>query len=734
MKKRVFTFIFILIVFPVCFSTCKPDFEEPEYEYTDVVYSIDGNTVTIYLDGGVSVPRSLSRPLALMGCDYFEVNFLDDANVLTRGEWMAGKRAGVSGITRGVNYANVTSAPPAGEGSSILFAGKSDKTLMAIGRLTAVNNGSGNITNPLTITTNTIAVTFTLDAITAAVSDDPANSSFLTAAKTSPYETVSAANTVVSLYNVFHTNPKVFPCFELERLRTVSATYEFKLSSQGNLTAAYPNGIFVSPPAFAAPGLPVDPSSGCPAVIERKQPRYTAPDGNFHESILLLDKETRVTIENNNTNAPFNSTVSFKFDTTDSVNGSVFALVFSIPVYALKELDKESQRSRWYIRSSYGPNLYDLDDGTSGMGGAVLIQTGHTQTIIGDDIKIVVVNKPNKYQYPASGSGWFYDRVFDITGLKVELRYTNDVLIRELAYDELEFIIGRSYVDPRWQTPIPPAHSATPYSFASSFWGIIEVTVRYTHTSGLIVEDAFYVLVSGGGYNLSTFSKTVHIYNNSATNGVNSEWDTANSTGLPNVTGDSAAGRFESLINGAPAGTSTLVVFHNSFNMNGMVLNQSGNDAPRLFFMVAGEEWDTAGAGSVIAGPSHITVGRGSNGTGTVPYLNIGNAIVHNITNPPGMNGINAYYFGVWPFSGLAPGSIQTYPYTINTRNVYNNSVYLYDNKMLTDGFLWNDSPKSDGGIYNVKVGPGVTVRPTETISVTYQGTIETIDTYPYLH
>jgi len=98
------------------------------------------------------------------------------------------------------------------------------------------------------------------------------------------------------------------------------------------------------------------------------------------------------------------------------------------------------------------------------------------------------------------------------------------------------------------------------------------------------------------------------------------------------------------------------------------------------------------------------------------------------------MNGINAYYFGVWPFDGLAPGNIQTYPYTVNTRNTWNNSAYLYDNKMLTDGFLWNSTPRSDGGIYNVKVGPGVTIRPTETIQVTYQGTLEDIDTYPYLH
>jgi len=232
----------------------------------------------------------------------------------------------------------------------------------------------------------------------------------------------------------------------------------------------------------------------------------------------------------------------------------------------------------------------------------------------------------------------------------------------------------------------------------------------------------------------------VHIYNNAynggGNNGTNSVWETDNSTGSPIVTGSTAEARFESLINGAPAGSSTLVVFHNSFNINGMVLNSipapGGGAAPRLFFMVAGEEWNTSGAGSVISGTSNITIGRKPNGTGTAPYNNLGMAIMHNITSPAGMNGLNAYYFGVWPFDGLAPGSIATYPYTINTRNVYNDTTYIYDNKMLTDGFSWNVG--GDGGIYNVKVGPGVNVRPTDQMKVTYQGTEETIDTYPYLH
>jgi hypothetical protein len=740
LKTSVFkTFVLTLIIILACILniTCKPDMsEDSEFVETDVVYSPEQNTVTIYLNGRVSVPRALSRPLAMMGCDYFEVNFLDNAGVLTRAEWMAGKMARISGLTMGISYGNAA-APTGGQGSAVLFAGKTDKTLMATGRLTAVDGSSPPATP---ITDSTKSVTFRLNAITAAVSDIAANSSFLTDAKaaTPSFANVNAANTAVESESVFNTETKAFPCFELERFKTINAIYEFKLSSAD---APYNNlnnyGIYVSTPAFTAPGLPVDPPLNPPVnSIERKIPRYTS-NGISHESILLQDEKTIVTLANNTTaDALFVPGVRFTFNTAETVNGSVFSLVFSIPVYALKALDKDGNRSRWYVRSGYGPNLYDLDDGSSGMGGAVLIRTGHVQEVVSDNIKIKVVTKPTKYQYPISGSGWMNDRVFDITGLRVDLVYDDipETFIRTLAYDELDFIIGRTEVLARWQTPIPPSPPLSPYSFAQNFWGIIEITVRYTHTSGKIVDTFFYVLVSGGGYNLSNFAKIVHIYDNSASNGTNAAWETANTTGSPNVTGNDATARFSALINNAPAGSSTFVIFHNNFNLTLQTLNQSGNAAPRLFFMVAGEEWNTAGAGSVIPGPSAITIGRGSAGTGAAPYLNVGNSIIHNITSPPGMNGINAYYFGMWPFSGAAPGSNATYPYTINTRNVYSNAAYLYDNKMLTDGFLWNSSPQSDGGIYNVKVGPGVTVRPTVQISVPYQGTIELIDTYPYLH
>ena len=716
-----------------------PEEDESEFDYTDVVYFPEQNAVTIYLDGHFSVPRALSRPIAMMGCDYFEVNFLDNNNILTRGEWMAGKMAGVSGLTRGISYGNIEPVP--GQGSAILFAGKSDKTLMAVGRLTAVDGVSS--ANPI-IAADSKAVTFTLNAVVAAVSDTPANSSFKTAARTAPYTAVTAANTVVSYESVFHTEPsKKFPCFELERLKTISATYEFKLSSPDRAFNDY--GIFVSPPAFAAPGLPVNP-------VERKNPRYTLDGGISHESILLLDENTNVLLVNNNTQGDrFESTVRFTFDTTNTVNGSVFSFAFSVPVYALKEQDKDLKTSRWYVRSSYGPNLYDLDDGTVGMGGGVLIKTGHIQVTLGTGIKIKIITRPFKWQYPVSPA----NRDFDVSGLRVDLLFNNDAFIRTIPYDELDFIIGKAVVNATWSAPIPPSPNGTPYSFDNMFFGIIEVTVRYTEPSnGLIMTDTFYVLVSGMGYNLANFGKVVHIYNGTTSaNAVIQSWYDTNNNGIaPAITGTTPEEKLERLFTNPPYGMSVLIVLHESFNINDMNLNPSfpsNSPAPTLFFFIAGPRRNGAAVvdddTTVINGTTDVVIGRKSKTTtGAAPYIVQGNSIIQQITNPAGMNGLIAYYFGEWPFNGTVAGvPANTYSFRVNTRGTYANVGSTiddtplgtppnnYTNKMITDGFLWWSTPKGDGGIYNVKVGPGANILPKKIVPG--YGS-DTITTYPFLN
>ena len=736
LKTRVLTLIIILTC--ILHFTCKPDTpEEAEYydEYTNVVYSPELNAVTIYLKGRAPVPRALSRPLALMGCDYFEVNFMDSAGNLTRAEWMAGKIAGVSDLPAG-NYGGIV-----GASSALLFAGKSDKTLMALGRLTAVDGVNGT-----TITANSKTVTFTLRAVLASVSSTPANSSFKTAANDAAggYQTVNATNTAVTSENIFYTlgTSKTFPCFELERLKpTVNATYEFDLSPPATAPAFNDYGIFASPPAFAAPGLPVNP-------VERKAPRYTSEDGKSHESILLLDEKTTVILTNNNplsTDQPyrFRSTVEFTFNTMNTINGSVFSFAFSVPVYALKEVDKDGKKSRWYVRSSYGPNLYDLDDGTVGMGGGVLIKTGHIPppALPGNYI-LKLVQRPAKWQYTLATND--NNRRFEVDELQVDL-YKGNTLIRTIPYDELEFIIGKSKVNAFWTNPRPPAPTLPSYVFDNMFFGLIEVTVSYTEpTSGQILKVPFYVLVSGMGYDLARNFRIVHIYTgdtNPGGTGTLKSWYDANHPPNPGkqISGSEPHDKINNTIDNPEAGYTVIVILHESFDFraSGTNLNPSGS-APTLFIFVAGARLEMDGSTIVDNNTTPITYTRnyydagdpaGDTFTLTSPDVVIGrrlmqsgttkgSRITQKITSPAGMSGIISYYFGDWPFSSKIAGVGNTYPFKINTRGHFSQWVAsmnasdpgtapnIFTNKLITDGFKIDAT--EDGGVFNVKVGLGM--------------------------
>lgn len=733
MNKQILKTLLTLIIIFTCILhfTCKPPdiHEETEYdEYTDVVYSPELNTVTIYLNGRAPVPRALSRPLALMGCDYFEVNFLGSGGIVTRAEWMAGKIAGISDLPAG-SYGNTK-----GAGSAILFAGKSDRTLMAVGRLTAVNGVAATA-----ITAASITVTFTLNAVVAAVSADPTNpsapSSFLTAARDAAggYKAVSASNTVVTSENIFYTVPsKTFPCFELERLRNVDASYEFKLYSADRAFSDY--GIYVSPPAFAAPGLPVNP-------VERKAPRYTSGEKS-HESILLLDENTEVNLTNNNTAGDlFNSIVTFTFDTTNTKEGSVFSFAFSVPVYALGK-DKDENISRWYVRSSYGPNLYDLDDGTSGLGGGVLIKTGHIPPpSYGGDFSLKLVTRPTKWRYNLVTTS--NNRRFDVTGLHVDLYKGTTLIYDNIPYDELEYIIGKTEVNAYWSTT-PPAQTQPPhYVFEEAFFGIIEVTVSYTVPpalggSGQILKVKFYVLVSGMNYDLAENFRFVHIYtgnDNPSPNSTIQSWYDANHTGK-SINETTCHDKIEKTIDTPESGNTIVIILHESFDFQKIINLNPSAPAPTLFIFIAGARLN--GSTVVDDNTTPVTYTRYYDGDGpfTLTSTDVvigrqldsgtqGSHIIQKVTSPAGMSGIYSYYFGDWPFAGKVPGVPEnTYPFRINTRGHFSDWVSSMDadspgtapnnfwNKLITDGFKWDVN--EDGGVFNVKVGLGMMEPPVD--------------------
>jgi hypothetical protein len=640
MKKLIFSFSFIILLCLV--FTCKP-FMPGDFSGGGSGASFP-KSVTVYLDGNAPPPsaRALSRDLAETVCDYFEVIFLYNYGGVpweARGAWRALQTAGVSGVFRDVpvDYGGVsaTLAPDSGFGSAILLAGRSDKTLLAIGHLYEVDDVPGTI-----IDSNTTRVTFALDALTSSV-----NNSFLTAAGDDGpggYQNVSPGNTVAYNENIAG---RSFRLFRLEPNEpSTKAEYTVGLHSAGDFSE-YKDGLFV-----AAAG-----------VIEKKQPRYTLPNGNIQTEITLIqDERTVVSMLNNQTpDAPFAETIEIDFDTRGAVNGSMFSFVYSIPVYALVP------GSSWYIRPGYGTYLYDLDNGRE-TGGAVLIVTGDIDLDPGNGRKLVVVRPPDKWKYEKNGN-----REFDISGLVVELQTLEGNTVTPpspIPHSELKFRLGL------WFIPDP---NPSPWAFGNEWYGCQEVIVEYVGVNGRTyygdVEPnsaTFFILIGGAD---SDFVDPINYFHVGVPGSNNPADDTARSN------------QFNGIINGlAPANQTSVIIVHGNFNIK----DQPNGPNPRLIF--------------VVAAAPNIMIGREDNNVQIIHYYTPASRC--------------AYYFGVWPYIDPLNDGIQnwaTYPYTIYAGGRYETLPIplpaidpppTYTKKLLVDGTT------QVGGITNVRTNAGVRI------------------------
>jgi len=434
LKTRKLIFTALAAILASLILTCIPfgpldnyeDFQLPEF--TNVEYSQDGKSITIYLDGSMPVrqSRAINLKWAQIGYDFFEVAFLYGSTV-ARATWETGHAAGVNGVARGVDYASAV--PAAGQGAAILFVGKkSDKTLLAFGILTGTSDTEGG---PTFVGTGTKSVTFTVAALDIGANFGAGESSFLTAAQDgSKTNDVQAGNTEILPVMI---GRQLFPLYRFNRQaivnQNVNANYTFKVvpdpDTVRNITIdTFRGGILQAGPATLVVLAP----NGY-----HLEPRYPLGDGGWATSNLLVKDDTTI-IENvygtfNNPGftapngiSPFLNPVEFLFRTLAANNGKIFAFSFQVPVYPLTNIDGRRTGAMWYLRPGYDSYLYDLDDGKGGTGGALLIGTGE----LGDSLSFnLKVEPPIKSVYsPATG----YD--FDLEGIKVNLRVGND----EISY------------------------------------------------------------------------------------------------------------------------------------------------------------------------------------------------------------------------------------------------------------------------------------------------------------
>jgi len=430
MKKNIFSILILTLVtalfsvlLAAIFTACAEGPSGKEYEddnLPDYKISSDWKYVSIYLDGKnapISVnasknttgargtarntarntARAMTPDTARRGFDYFEVFFYYKGTV-ARAAWELGKRASVMDVyrtTSGIDYSltsiyntagGVAGSAPAGQGSigvpvevsptnaaSILFAGrKSDKTLIAVGKLVSVDTeepADGDFFRDTVVKNSTVFVTFELSPFTANTSADITKSSFLTdnTGKGSP----AAGNTNVISALI---GERYFPLYIMPGGKpSINAQYSLGIDGEWS---DFNDSIFVMEKG----------------QVDKRQARYPAGGGRYYYAKYPEDQTTVVSMTNNqftwsrNVADPMKlqNPISFVIDTSKTVNttkqdNGIFSFSFSIPVYPLSSDIPKDQEDCWYIRPAYTSYYYNIDNGvTTGeyndknIGGAIL--------------------------------------------------------------------------------------------------------------------------------------------------------------------------------------------------------------------------------------------------------------------------------------------------------------------------------------------------------------------------
>ena len=414
MKRHIFSIlamIAMLCLLSACFPEPPPVAEEEE-EPPEKKPRVLPESITLrlsdsgeYADDVIGISysasdnRALTNEVAQAFHDIFEAVFYYTGTgggtnrTVARAVWNVGETPELRGVYRtgtkagggGVNYASYnSSAGAANTGYAMLFAGANDdKTLLAVGRLTQVDGENGN-----TLYTDSTSVTFEVAALVAGTRPTATGippSSFLT-------NSGSDGSTVIKNISIHYVGDRTFPLYMLRRSSgnptgiaagaTTSATYAFDT---------------VSGPAFSTYAAGIVLAGGY--NYEVRNPRYIITDGLYQYSSIFVQDIRRALVSTMSnavplSNAPagpnytnttyFQNPITFTFDTTGSPDGSIFSLAFEIFVYNLTPRptsaaslsDNNANPIKWRLSPGMGTKWLDLDDGSGGEGGAILLGSG----------------------------------------------------------------------------------------------------------------------------------------------------------------------------------------------------------------------------------------------------------------------------------------------------------------------------------------------------------------------
>jgi hypothetical protein len=706
-KTRNYVFFAAAAILVSFLFTCKPlaggasdgDYDESgggRITYTDVDYSPDGKSLTLYLDGSTPVrhSRALNYRNAVLGHDLFEVAFISKSGKIARAVWEKGSAAGVSGVERGVNYSAV-SVPAGGlsgfadnSGAAIIFVGKkSDRTLLAVGRLVSVNGEPGATIGP-----NSRFVTFQVDPFKTGVTDNINTTSF-----------TLNGGTDVGLVMI---GDKDFPLFNVDAALagvTVTANYRFEVTTPNAFDPAggggYKDGILRGGPMRVADASDYPALPGVPGP---RIPRYPIGDGteqkwktSLNSSINPLpfvDMYTGVAPVNNSSALPaapgstaFSNPAIFTIGPTDTNHGGQpFAFSFEIPVYPLTNIDgrrtigpSTPDNFMWYIRPGYDSYWLDLDDGIGGSGGAILLGTGQFQKSVSNTLSIR--QRPSKTRYNTIQGGFN----FSIDDLLVYLNIGGSS--QPVPNGDLHFIIGGVKVLPG--DNIQSLLASIPSD------GRVTVTVEYYGTLGNVVTQP---TPSAAPYITNPTPPPAYIFN--------PDW-------YPNGGGTPLSTSFDIYYFAPPAGTNFYVppvgncyVIHNQEAANAMNANLQNPDmtAPILnrysYLFVFYDSFDLGGIvvpnGNdyficIIAAKEDIVVGRTAATSATGSINNNG--------------GNNSYFLGVWPFDEI----LAVQGMAVNSQSFFINAAGSQENVNKETHAIINPGANNYAGTFIYGTGAG---------------------------
>jgi hypothetical protein len=418
--------ITIAVLFAMFFVTCDAFLPggDDETGYTDVEYSDDGSQVTVWINGSKPVPpqRAMTRDLARMAYDYFEVIFISGtgATNIARASWELGQSAGISGVDRGATAAGIDYEWATGKtttattGIALMFVGRKDgRTLLGVGRIGDVDHAWSDGTGSTTHDTLVSGVGFPNNNMTAKVTSESSSVTFfiepvrtglligVEKANTLPGLTGTPVTSLVTGGNDYNILTDSFDFVTTGSSVTVPAWVRTGHSSRSTLggleypmyslpqakdtTPLVTQPVQVAKYDFAGAAdrfkaeikynaaVTATPQGGI--FVEKRFPRFM--DGGRYGTIKSgIDTDT--TVEHTLTAAvdsAFVPSIPLKFVTKGS---GVFSFFIEIPVYMITK-DPSTNGSLkaevWRIRTGIGSELYSLDTGKSA-GGSVLMGIG----------------------------------------------------------------------------------------------------------------------------------------------------------------------------------------------------------------------------------------------------------------------------------------------------------------------------------------------------------------------